>query len=62
MLLSTTEVAERLGVDTSTIRRWIYSKRLRAAQLGGHSWMVQEDDLEGFTPPKRGRPKKEVGG
>ena len=58
-MLSTTDVARQLGVDTSTVRRWIYSGRLAASQLGGHSWMVREDDLEGFAPPKRGRPKKE---
>ena len=57
-MISTKQVAERLGVDPSTVRRWIYSGKLAASQLGGHSWMVQEDDLEGFAPPKRGRPKK----
>ena len=58
-MLSTTDVAKQLGVDPSTVRRWIYSGKLVASQLGGHSWMVQEGDLEGFAPPKRGRPPKE---
>jgi len=56
-LLSTVQVAQRFNVDSSTVRRWIEHGHLPATRLGARSWMVNEADLEGFEPPKRGRPK-----
>ena len=34
-LLTVRELAERLGADQSTIRRWIHSGKLKAHKIGG---------------------------
>ena len=55
--LTTAQVAQRLGVDPSTVRRWCESGRLEAIKPG-HDWLVPVESLDGFEPPKRGRPKE----
>ena len=55
--LTTAQVAQRLGVDSSTVRRWILTGALEAVKPG-HDWLVPVEALEGFEPPKRGRPKE----
>ena len=56
------QVANRLGVSGSTIRRWCIAGRFpKARKFGSGSnapWMVPESDLDGFEKPKRGRPPK----
>jgi excisionase family DNA binding protein len=54
-LLSTIQVAERLGVDDSTVRLWCRQGLLSAQQVGG-SWVISADALAKFMPPKMGRP------
>jgi excisionase family DNA binding protein len=51
------EVAERFGVDVSTVRGWIKRKLLPAQWFGG-VWLVDKADVERFTPPPPGRPPK----
>ncbi len=46
-LLSIPEVAERLHVNTKTVRRWIESKELSAYKLG-RQWRISERDLQKF--------------
>jgi excisionase family DNA binding protein len=45
-LLRVPEVAARLGVDPSTVYRWIESGRLPALQLGGRGYTVRVDERE----------------
>jgi excisionase family DNA binding protein len=54
-LLSTIQVAERLGVDDSTVRLWCRQGLLEAQQVGG-SWVISSNTLAKFKPPKMGRP------
>lgn len=41
------EVAEKLGVHTKTIRRYIYSGKLSAQKIGGQ-WRVTEEALDQY--------------
>lgn len=45
--LTVTEVAQRLGVDTMTVRRRIKSKKLRARREG-KVYRILESDLEQY--------------
>ena len=47
--LTLSEIAQRLRVDSSTVRMWVKTGRLRAQKAGpsSHShWWVRPDDLE----------------
>ena len=63
--LTTSQVAARLGVGTSTVRLWCTLKRFPGAHETqtprGPVWLIPEEDLAGFVIPKRGRPKKTTG-
>jgi excisionase family DNA binding protein len=56
-LLSTTEVAERLGITRHAVIALIKRGSL-PAQKFGVNWIVQEKDLELVKNRKVGRPKK----
>jgi putative resolvase len=45
LLFSLAEVAEKLGVTTWTLRRWIRRGELVAHKVGKH-WRVKREDLE----------------
>src|SRR6476620_4249120 len=47
-LLKPSEVAERLGVDTGTVSRYIRDKKLPAIYTAGGHHRVYEVDLEAF--------------
>ena len=48
-LLTVEEVAERLGVNQDTVRRWIRNQELEAIDLGGRAgYRVTESALEKF--------------
>jgi excisionase family DNA binding protein len=49
-------IAEELGVDVQTVRRWIQSGRLRAFKPG-KEYRVREADLEEFLAAREVRPK-----
>lgn len=57
MLLSTGQVAERLGVSRNTVSLWIRQGRLRAILVGG-KYVVDTSNLEDFERPQMGRPRK----
>jgi hypothetical protein len=61
--LTTTKVAERLKKDARLVRLWCQQGHFPHAYLDetprGSVWMIPEADLEGFVPPKMGRPKKQ---
>lgn len=60
--LSTSQVASRLSVSAITVRLWCRRRLFKNAREvetpRGPVWMIPEGDLEGFTPPKMGRPRK----
>ncbi|ADL71217.1 excise [Mycobacterium phage BIB8] len=49
VLLTTTEVAKRFGVDTSAVRRWVASGKLKPTVTtpGGH-YRFDERTVAGF--------------
>jgi excisionase family DNA binding protein len=59
-MLTTSQVAERLGVGRSTVNLWCRQGKFPNAEARqeviGNVWYVPESDLEGFQPPKMGRP------
>jgi len=55
-LLSTPQVADKLGVDDSTVRLWCRQGLFPTAQQVGGSWIIPADALANFSPPKMGRP------
>jgi predicted site-specific integrase-resolvase len=62
--LTTSQVAERLGVSAVTARWWcrrgLFPNAYEQQTPRGAIWMIPENDLKGFKPPKKtGRPRKE---
>jgi excisionase family DNA binding protein len=59
-MLTTSQVAERLGVGRSTVNLWCRQGRFPNAEARkeviGNVWYVPESDLADFTPPRMGRP------
>lgn len=55
--LTTSEVAEKLGVTRWRINALIRDGRLEAKRFGG-IWLVREKDLAAVMVRKNGRPKK----
>jgi excisionase family DNA binding protein len=56
-LLTTMEVAERLGVTRWRINAMIRDRKLSAERYGG-IWLIDEKDLAAVMVRKNGRPKK----
>jgi excisionase family DNA binding protein len=52
-------IADELGVDVQTVRRWIQSGRLRAFKPG-KEYRVREGDLEEFLASREVRPKAQA--
>jgi excisionase family DNA binding protein len=52
-------IADELGVDVQTVRRWIQSGKLRAFKPG-KEYRVREADLEEFLAAREVRPKAAV--
>lgn len=48
-MLTTSEVADRMGVSPRTVRRWIESGDLKGYQLGPRTLRVQERDMKAFA-------------
>jgi len=71
-VLSTGDVAKRMGVTTATIRRFAIAGQLKGRKLGERSWVFDEEDVDRFIrrydgdidpaaggrPRTGGRPKK----
>jgi excisionase family DNA binding protein len=51
-LLTIEQVAERLQVNTETVRRWLLSGKLKGTKIGGSLWRIQEVDLREFVGNK----------
>jgi len=58
-LLSTTQVAERLGITRQRVFNLIESGRLPAFKIG-RSYAIYESDLQLVAERKTGRPSKQV--
>jgi excisionase family DNA binding protein len=60
--LTTSQAADRLGVGKSTVNLWCrrgFFPNARSEETPrGPVWLIPESDLEGFEPPKMGRPPK----
>jgi excisionase family DNA binding protein len=56
VLLTATEVAERLGMTERQVRR-IAESGAFVAYSTGRDWIIREDSLADYTPSKRGRPR-----
>jgi hypothetical protein len=60
--LTTSEVATCLGVAQVTVNVWCLQGKFPHATRDetprGAVWTIPESDLEGFVPPKAGRPPK----
>ena len=60
--LTSRQVAERYKVALSTARAWFLQGLVPDAQLKqtelGPVWIVSESALNGFVPPRAGRPPK----
>jgi excisionase family DNA binding protein len=50
-------IADELGVDVQTVRRWIHSGKLKAFKPG-KEYRVREADLEEFLAAREVRPKE----
>lgn len=65
-ILSTLEVARRLGMTTASIRRFAIAGDLVGTKVGQRSWAFNPRDVEAFArkrerdrdPQKGGRPKR----
>ncbi|MBA3438365.1 MAG: helix-turn-helix domain-containing protein [Pyrinomonadaceae bacterium] len=56
-LLSTAEVAERLGVTVGRVQHLIWAGRLPAQKIG-RDYVIQEEDLKLVADRPTGRPSK----
>jgi excisionase family DNA binding protein len=54
--LTVPEVAERLSVKESFIRRLIFEKRVPYTKFGGRTLRIAEDDLDAFIEARRVEP------
>jgi predicted site-specific integrase-resolvase len=65
-MLTTSQVAARLGVGRSTVNLWCRQGKFPNAEARqeviGNVWYVPESDLESFQPPKMGRPVTKTNG
>lgn len=52
-LLTITQAANQRGVNVSTVRRWCLTGELKATKFG-KSWVIAQEDLDRFTPARRG--------
>jgi len=62
-LLTSLEARDALAdqgieVHVRTVRRWCASGHLKSTRYGRRVFLIDESNLEGFEPPKRGRPYK----
>lgn len=46
-MLTTSDIAAKIGVTRQTVFNWIKSKKLRALKIGG-TWRVWPEDLAAF--------------
>jgi excisionase family DNA binding protein len=57
-LLTTKEVANRLGAAESSVRLWCDQQKFPNAKQYGRVWLIPASDLGGFVKRDPGRPPK----
>ena len=55
--LTPAQVAQRYDTTDRTVRRWCADGLLQATKVA-RDWLIEPVALEGFEPPRRGRPRK----
>ena len=53
-LLPPREACRRLGIHYVTLKRWIYSGRIRAVKTPTGRWMIPESEIEGIIDGREG--------
>ncbi len=60
--MKASEIAKKYEVTSYAVKNWIKTGLLPNAKLeesiAGSVWLIPESDLENFTKPEMGRPKK----
>ncbi len=54
-MLTTRQAAERIGKPIVTVRYWCKKQWVKSEKIG-RDWMIDEESLLKFIPPKPGRP------
>lgn len=54
-LLTAAEVAQRLSVDTDTVRRWVRDGSIVGYRLGAGTWRIDAASVEQFIERSRVR-------
>jgi len=54
--LTPDQVAERLQVDTESVRRWLRTRKLRGSRISPKAWRISEQDLAAFLAQKASEP------
>ena len=58
---TTSSVAEKAGIDSSVVRRALYSGRLAGLKIGG-TWVIDAESADRWIKTRRkGRPRKRPG-
>lgn len=55
-LLTVAQAAQLLGVDHSTVCRWITAGLLQAIRPGARAYLIQRESVAQFAKPLAGRP------
>ncbi len=55
-LLTVAQAAQQLGVDHSTVCRWITDGLLPAIRPGARAYLIHRSAVEAFVRPLAGRP------
>lgn len=55
-LITLTEAADRLGVEMTTVRRWVRQGKLPGFKLGGRTYRIKASDVDTFLESRRVRP------
>jgi excisionase family DNA binding protein len=62
-MLTTKEVAERIGVKYTTVMLWLREKKLPGAMKEdsprGYYWLIPESSISGIQKRGQGRPRKD---
>lgn len=52
-MLKLTEVEKLLSISRTTLKRWIYAKKIRATKVG-RDWRISENEVETIRAGLRG--------
>ena len=52
MLLTVQQAAERLSVESKTVREWLKSGKLKGSKAG-RLWRIREEDIDSFLSPRK---------